>query len=91
VKVQTVHGEALGRNWSGMIAMKVELAFIGHEDWLLNSLRDRESGAQPKQGFRLGFAFLGYTPGVFAKSEKVVWNDWDARMGIIKSGEGIYF
>jgi hypothetical protein len=37
--------------------------------------------------FRLGFAFWGYTPYVFAKSEKVVWIDWDARMGKSKSVE----
>ena len=38
--------------------------------------------------FRLGFAFWGYTPYVFEKSEKVVWNDWDARMGKTESVEG---
>jgi hypothetical protein len=40
---------------------------------------------------RLRFAFWGYTPHVFAKSGKVVWNDWDAKMGKIKSLEGAEF
>ena len=38
--------------------------------------------------FRLRFAFWGYTPPVFAKSEKVVWNDRGARLGKNKSVEG---
>jgi hypothetical protein len=36
-------------------------------------------------------SLFGGIPYVFAKSKKLVWNEWDARMGIFESGEAIEF
>jgi hypothetical protein len=61
---------------------------IGNRDLLLNQRCDGVVWFRRATGFRLGFAFWGHTPGVLAKSEKVVWIDWDAGMGKNKSVEG---
>jgi hypothetical protein len=84
-----VHGEGLRRNCWRMFVMEGSWAVIGHEELVLNWSRDRVVLFSGATEFRLGFAFWGYTPHVFAKSEKVVWIDWDASMGKEQSVEGV--
>jgi hypothetical protein len=73
-----------------MFAMEGSGAAIGNGDWLLGLSCVCVFGADSALSFAGGSLFGGI-PYVFAKSKKLVWNEWDARMGIFERGEAIEF